>query len=186
MKLVLASASPRRKELLSLLNIPFEVRVADIHEGLKGKESPVDFVERLSFEKASKVLSGQDECVIGADTVVVLGDIILGKPIDSADAEKMLSELSGKWHYVYTGVCLICGTRKENFSIKTEVLFDSLTDKEIKEYIQSKEPMDKAGAYAIQGIGGKFIKELRGSYSNVVGLPLNELKNVLNDIYHSK
>lgn len=182
MKLILASASPRRKELLSQLGIPFEIRVADIDESLNGMESPADFVKRLSFEKASKVYGAKGECVIGSDTVVAIGDLILGKPADDLDAVRMLSELSGKWHNVYTGVTVLSSDKLETFVVKTEVLFDSLSERDIKEYILTKEPRDKAGAYAIQGLGGKFVKEIRGSYSNVIGLPINELKQVLDKI----
>lgn len=178
MNLVLASASPRRSELLSYLGLPFSIRVADIDEGLVSEESPDDYVKRLSFEKASKVFLG-DECVIGADTIVVSEGKILGKPQDAVHAEEMLRLLSGSWHEVLTGVSVVNRVKRETFSVKTKVLFDKIGDDEIVNYIATSEPMDKAGAYAIQGIGGKFIREIQGSYSNVVGLPLCEVSNVL-------
>ncbi len=182
MKLILASASPRRKELLSYLKIPFDVRAADIDESLLANEVPSDFVKRLSFEKATKVRASENECVIGSDTVVAIDNLVLGKPADDKDAERMLRSLSGNWHDVFTGVSILFGAKQDTFSIKTSVLFDVMSEKDILDYIATGEPKDKAGAYAIQGIGGKFVKEIRGSYSNVIGLPLNELKNVLENL----
>lgn len=178
MKLILASASPRRSELLSHLGIPFSVRVSDIDETVQNDETPEDYVRRLSLEKALlKINPG--EYVIGADTVVVHENVILGKPSDASHARFMLEKLSGSWHEVLTGVSVVSLESRETFVVKTRVLFDSLDIEDIDLYIESLEPMDKAGAYAIQGIGGKFIVEIQGSYSNVVGLPLCELAKVL-------
>lgn len=180
-KIVLASASPRRKELLEQIGIFFEIQPAKGEEIITGN-TPSQIVEELSCQKASEVAEKNREdgtLIIGSDTVVSYEDKIMGKPKDEEDAARMLRKLSGNVHHVYTGVTAILWEngqkRKVTFSEKTEVVFYSISEEEIKEYISTGEPMDKAGAYGIQGIGGKFIREIRGDYNNVVGLPVARL-----------
>lgn len=180
-KIVLASASPRRKELLEQIGIFFEIQPAKGEEIITGN-TPSQIVEELSCQKASEVAEKNREdgtLIIGSDTVVSYEDKIMGKPKDEEDAARMLRKLSGNVHHVYTGVTAILWKkgqkRKVTFSEKTEVVFYSISEEEIKEYISTGEPMDKAGAYGIQGIGGKFIREIRGDYNNVVGLPVARL-----------
>lgn len=180
-KIVLASASPRRKELLEQIGIFFEIQPAKGEEIITGN-TPSQIVEELSCQKASEVAEKNREdgtLIIGSDTVVSYEDKIMGKPKDEEDAARMLRKLSGNVHHVYTGVTAILWEngqkRKVTFSEKTEVVFYSISEEEIKEYISTGEPMDKAGAYGIQGIGGKFIREIRGDYNNVVGFPVARL-----------
>jgi len=171
--LVLGSRSPRRSELLQAAGIPFVVRVADIDETPRPAESPREYVLRLAEEKARAVPTGPDEFVLTADTTVVLDGRILGKPADTADAARMLAGLSGNRHDVITGVCLMRGGRRLSLAAaSTAVWFDPMTDDEIAEYAASGEPLDKAGAYAIQGTASRWISRIDGSYSNVVGLPV--------------
>ncbi|HEU5021627.1 MAG TPA: Maf family protein [Bryobacteraceae bacterium] len=171
--LVLGSRSPRRAELLTAAGIPFIVRVADIDETPRAAESPREYVLRLAEEKARAILAASNEFVLTADTTVVLDGRILGKPTDTADAARMLSGLSGNRHDVLTGVCLMrAGRRLAHAAASTAVWFDPMTDDEIAEYAASQEPMDKAGAYAIQGSASRWISRIDGSYSNVVGLPV--------------
>jgi septum formation protein len=173
--LVLASASPRRRELLASLGLEFEIRSPDIDETPRPNELPRAFAERLAFEKAEAVADDAATIFIAADTIVVQNNHILGKPIDEQDALEMLSALSGKTHEVITGVCIRQGSRADVFSVITQVVFRTLEKKEILIYIETGCPMDKAGAYAIQGGAAHMVKEIRGSYTNVVGLPLCEL-----------
>jgi nucleoside triphosphate pyrophosphatase len=175
--LILASASPRRAELLRSAGIPFSVDVANIAEEVMPGESPVYHAERLAREKAEVVAKrNPGRIVLGADTIVVVDDHILGKPSDAQDAARMLRLLSGRAHEVITGVCIAfleTGNRKlETFSERTSVLFSSLSSREIEDYIATQEPMDKAGAYAIQGIASRWISRIEGDYANVVGLPV--------------
>src|SRR3954465_9217540 len=175
--IILASASPRRAELLRSAAIPFTVDVADIAEDAIAGESPVQHAERLAQEKAEVVAKrNSGKIVLGADTIVVVDDQILGKPCDAADAARMLRELSGRSHEVITGVCLTSletGNRKlETSSERTKVYFDQLSPDDIQNYIETKEPMDKAGAYGIQGIASRWIYKIEGNYANVVGLPV--------------
>ncbi len=186
MKIVLASASPRRKELLGQLKLDFEIHVSEVEEIVTKKE-PEKVVEELSAQKAEAVfrqIEG-DVLVIGADTVVALEGEILGKPADEQDACKMLQRLQGKEHYVYTGVTLYFrkGAREwcKTFFEGTQVSFYPMTEAEIKEYVSTKEPMDKAGAYGIQGLGARFVKEIHGDYNNVVGLPIARLYQELKE-----
>jgi septum formation protein len=171
-RLVLASGSPRRKEILRNAGLPFEVRVAAVPEVRRPGESPRDYVTRLAREKAYAVASAEDEIVLAADTTVVAGEAVLEKPIDAADARRMLRLLAGQVHTVMTGICL----RSEGCEIvdcaATEVRFTPMTKAEIDEYVASGEPMDKAGGYAIQGLASKFIDRVDGCYWNVVGLPI--------------
>ncbi len=176
MKLILASGSPRRKELLALLNIPFEVVVSNFDEKIDQDKKLEDEIKRLSFGKAKSVFEkNEDAVVIGADTIVTIDNKVLGKPKDIEDAKRMLTLLSNNVHTVITGVTIISKDKTETFASSSKVYFDQLTDDEIKEYILTKEPMDKAGAYAIQGIGSKFIKKIEGDYYSIVGLPINQI-----------
>ena len=184
--LVLASASPRRQELLRNVGIPFMVQAADIDETPRAGELPRDCAERLAREKALAVFQQRPrDCVLGADTIVVVDNAILGKPRDSDDAARMLRLLSGRRHEVITGVCVVEAVARGHWSgasdstaeVKaasetTLVTMSELSDAEIREYVASGEPMDKAGAYAIQGMASRWIPRIEGDYSNVVGLPV--------------
>ncbi|MBZ5628272.1 MAG: Maf family protein [Acidobacteriia bacterium] len=172
--LVLASASPRRQELLRNAGIAFSVRPADVPEVSLPGEPPLDYAQRLARDKARAVrrqVAGSD-LVLGADTIVVVDEHILEKPADTADAARMLRMLSGRTHQVTTGVCLIGDGFEDVRAEITEVTFDRLTEEEIAFYVAHGEPMDKAGAYAIQGIASRWICRLDGCYFNVVGLPV--------------
>lgn len=173
MKVVLASASPRRSMILEQAGIAFEVCVSEVEEKIT-QSAPELVVEELSAQKAEDVAKKYtgDELIIGADTVVAARGRILGKPKDETDAALMLRELSGAVHQVYTGVTLIRSGRKVTFHAVTDVSVCRLTEKEIRDYVNSGEPMDKAGAYAIQGLFGKYISGINGEYNNVVGLPI--------------
>lgn len=187
-KIILGSSSPRRKELLSEIVSDFEIIPATNDEHLPIGISPIDAVIFLSFQKAANVDAQIKEkgeyanaIVIGADTVVDNGRII-GKPHDKEDALSMLMELSGKSHFVHTGVSLIgCGIKKV-FAETTEVFFKSYKESDLTEYLDSDEPYDKAGAYAIQGYFGRFIDHIDGDFSNVMGLPVPRLKDILKTI----
>jgi septum formation protein len=177
--LVLASRSPRRAEILRQAGIPFTVRAADVDESPRDGESPEDYVQRLAEAKALAITAAPDEIVLGADTTVVIDGEMLGKPVDAADARRMLSALSGRRHEVMTGICLHRpGTAVTDWAV-TGVWFAPLTDREIEDYVASGEPMDKAGAYAIQGLASKFIEKVEGCYFNVVGLPVAMLYRYL-------
>jgi septum formation protein len=171
--LVLASNSPRRKEILTAAGIPFVVRAPNIAEELRSGERPFDYVRRLADEKASAVTIAPGEIVLGADTIVVFEEHILEKPRDHADALRMLGLLSGHEHQVVTGICLRTTDAKIVDIASTWVRFAKLTDEEIAAYADSGEPIDKAGAYAIQGLASKFIDRIEGCYFNVVGLPIS-------------
>lgn len=178
----MASASPRRSELMALAGIAFDVLPADICEDVLPGEQPDDHVMRLSRQKAESVAAKTEgRYFVGADTVVVLDGRIMGKPVDTEAAFEMLTALSGRTHEVITGIAVfdrdsgLCRTT----SVKTEVLFKVLTEKEIHAYIASGCPMDKAGAYAIQGGAVHFVRSICGSYTNVVGLPMAELYEML-------
>lgn len=183
MRIILASASPRRRELIENLKIDFEVRTADCEEVTVPGERPEDTVKRLSLTKARCVaeLEGDDAVVIGADTVVAINGKILGKPADEDEAAEMLKLLSGRTHRVYTGLAVIGGGKTVNEYVETEVKFYDLTDNQIKRYIATGEPMDKAGAYGIQKYGSLLVEEIRGDYFNVVGLPVGRLDRVLRE-----
>ena len=178
--LVLASRSPRRAELLSAAGITFTVRAADIDETPCSGEKPRDYVARMAEEKARAVKATDSEIVLAADTTVVLGDAILAKPEDAADAVRMLTSLAGHRHEVLTGIYLLQQGKclgKEVAS--TAVWFGPMTAAEINAYVASGEPMDKAGAYAIQGIASRWITRIEGEYSNVVGLPVSLVYGLL-------
>lgn len=179
-EMILASASPRRKELLSSMGIAFEVIVADAQEATEG--SPDVLVMENAALKATAVAAlHPDRMVLGSDTVVCVDGRVLGKPKDEEDAFCMLRALSGREHQVYTGVCLIKDGKKDVRCDKTDVFFTSLSDEEIRDYIRTGEPMDKAGAYAIQGIAGMFVEKICGSFSNVIGLPTSLVRQMLKD-----
>ena len=180
MEIILASQSPRRQELLKLIGIPFAVRVADIDETLEPC-APEIAVAQLSRKKAEAVPHTADETVIGADTVVVLDGEILGKPADEADAFRMLRFLSGRRHQVMTGVTVLQGDRCVSVTEVTEVSFRELSDGEIRDYIATGEPMDKAGSYGIQSGGALFVDGIHGDYYNVVGLPVCRLHQILKE-----
>ncbi len=172
MRLVLASASPRRAELLRAAGIAFDVLTADVDETRRDGEAADAYVARLAEAKARAVIDrAAGRPVLGADTVVVCGDDILGKPADAADAKRMLRMLSGRAHVVLTGVCLAFGALQTEIA-STTVHFAPLTDGDIDWYVASGEPSDKAGAYAIQGLASRFVTTISGPYTNVVGLPV--------------
>ena len=177
--LILASASPRRRELLSLFGIPFTVRVADIDEAMDPTKSPCDEVARVSCRKALAVERGPEDVVVAADTIVVCASRVLGKPHSREEAVAMLQLLSGREHQVMTGCTVLCGDRRETFTEVTDLTFRPLSEAEIRRYVASGEPMDKAGAYGIQGGAALFCPGIRGDYYNVMGLPVCRLGTVL-------
>lgn len=180
-KLILASQSPRRKELIAFISENVEIRPADCDESLPrgiGAREAVEFLSKIKNDAARK-LSGSDEIVISADTVVSVDDEILGKPVDKNDARRMLNMLSGRTHQVYTGVTISKGEKHITFSEKTDVNFYDLTQSEIEEYISTDCPYDKAGAYGIQDRASLLVKGINGDYFNVVGLPVARLKREL-------
>lgn len=179
-KIVLASGSPRRKELLEQLQIPFSISVSTVEEKVEGITTPADIVILLALQKANDVaVKNKRSVVIGADTIVTYDGKILGKPKNEKDAYDMLRLLSGKTHEVYTGVAIVSAEKQETFYERTEVTFYELTDEEIYRYIESNEPMDKAGSYGIQGLGAEFVKKISGDYFSVVGLPVARVKRQL-------
>ncbi|GGI68871.1 Maf-like protein [Shewanella hanedai] len=195
-QLILASASPRRRELLAQLgfskpDFSFISLSADIDESHQLGESPQTFVVRLAVEKAQAGLvlfnadaenKSSSPLVLGSDTIVVLGDKILGKPVNEADALKILSDLSGHMHVVMTAVALTDGVNTVTCLVETKVQFCELTEADILAYIATGEPMDKAGAYGIQALGGSFVERIEGSYSAVVGLPMVETRALLREM----
>ena len=175
-RVILASKSPRRRELMSLLHIPFEVIVSDIDEQIDYSKDLVKEIEKLSYQKAKAVFDkNQDALVIGSDTIVKIGNDVLGKPKSLQEAKDMLHELSDNTHEVVTGVTILYKDKTETFSSVAEVSFYPLSEEEIDEYVNTNEPMDKAGSYAIQGDAAKFIKSINGDYYTIVGLPIAEL-----------
>ena len=182
MQLILASQSPRRKELLGLFHIPFTVRVADIDEAMDASKSPAEEVARVSKAKAMAIPRSEEDVVIAADTIVVLGDQVLGKPKDAAHAQAMLRSLSGRDHQVMTGVTVLKGDACLTHTEITDIHFRDLSDAEIRNYVASGEPMDKAGAYGIQGGAALFADGMHGDYYNVMGLPVCRLFLMLKSI----
>ena len=185
---ILASASPRRKELLEIMGLRFEVLVSDADESAVKKDIPVNlYVQELALLKASAtakpVLKNKNAVIIAADTIVTLDGEILGKPKDEDDARRILKSLSGRAHEVYTGYCVmrIRDGKTVCSAVRTEVVFKPLTDTQIDRYIASGEPMDKAGAYGIQGLGSMLVRKINGDYFNVVGLPVSALSDTLVD-----
>ena len=182
MQLILASASPRRKELLGLFHIPFTIRVADIDETMDSAKPPFEEVARVSRLKALAISRKDDDIVIAADTIVVCGGRVLGKPKTEEEAASMLQLLSGRDHQVMTGCTVLKGDRCETFTEVTDLHFRSLSRKEIENYVASGEPMDKAGAYGIQGGAALFCERMAGDYYNVMGLPVCRLGQVLKTV----
>lgn len=176
--LILASKSPRRRELLSLITTDFEIKSADVDETLPEGISPQEAVEYLSKIKAEPFDNGIDT-IIGADTVVAVDSKILGKPADRQQAAEMLKSLSGKYHSVFTGVTVIKPEQSVTFSVETKVKFFDLSDEEIYSYVATGECDDKAGAYGIQGKGSLLVEKIDGDYFNVVGLPISKLNKYL-------
>ncbi len=182
LKLVLASASPRREEILSQLNLKFTIVPAKIDEEKFSNSDPVELVKTLAEEKARSVSRlVEDAIIIAADTVVVHNDQILGKPAGKLEAKKMLKRLSADQHQVITGVAVLnsnSGESHVDYNI-TEVKMTALSEQELNNYVETGEPLDKAGSYAIQGLGGLFVKEIKGSYYSVMGLPIHQLAKLL-------
>lgn len=189
MKLILASASPRRAELLNQLNLNFEIIPSNIDESIFSNLSPKDLVEKLAFEKANSLLKNTEKniAIIGSDTVVIIEDKILGKPKNEEDALNMLSLLNGKKHSVITGLCVLGYKNGEYFKEVlhscANVYFGKYSLNELKNYINTKEPMDKAGAYAIQGKGSFLVEKIEGDFYSIVGLPIQKLYKILNKHY---
>ncbi|WP_078555365.1 Maf family protein [Bacillus alkalicellulosilyticus] len=182
MSFILASASPRRKELLQQAQLQFTVVPSTIDETMDPTLSPGSLVQSLALQKANDVFSQFPQSIIvGADTIVVSGTTLLGKPQDKQEAKQMLQSLSGTVHDVYTGVAIVSPDRHSQFHVKTTVEFWELTEADIEAYIASNEPFDKAGAYGIQGIGATLVKKIDGDYFSVVGLPLSRIVRELKD-----
>jgi len=180
--LILASKSPRRSELLKAAGISFEVLAADVDETPLANESPAAYVERLAVVKARAVYALRpDARVLGADTTVTIDGEILGKPVDEQDAVRMLRLLQGRAHDVHTGVALVSAKGMRSAIDTTRVWFDRMTDRDISWYVATGEPVDRAGAYAIQGFASRFIPRIEGSYSNVVGLPVALVSSILSE-----
>jgi septum formation protein len=182
MRLVLASASPRRAELLANAGIRYEIRPANIPEARLPEESADTYVQRLAAAKAGAVTASEGEIVLGADTTVVVGGEVLEKPDGPADARRMLELLSGRTHEVITGICLRRGGARCIAAETTLVSFLEMTSADIDEYIASGEPFDKAGGYAIQGRASKFVHRIEGCYFNVVGLPVSRVWRMLREL----
>jgi len=181
-QLILASASPRRRELLQQIGVKFRVEVADIDETPLSAETPAAYVARLALGKAQKVAANNPGCVVlGSDTTVVLDGEILGKPENDADARRILATLAGRRHQVMTAVALVRDDQQRQQTVITQVHFAALTAAQIAAYVATGEPADKAGAYGIQGLGAVLVDAIDGSYSNVVGLPLTETAAMLQE-----
>lgn len=191
-KIILASASPRRAEILRNAGFEFEVIPAEISESVRAGESPEDYVQRLAKEKADRVAvklrarpRSDKGVIVAADTTVSIGGEILGKPESAQDARRILQLLSGKWHEVFTGLAVMVNHSLERQAVaaeRTRVKFAVLSEQEIEDYIATGEPFGKAGAYAIQGRGGRFIRRIEGCYFNVMGLPLARLNAILKEL----
>ncbi|MEG0371263.1 MAG: Maf family protein [Clostridium sp.] len=184
MEIILASGSPRRQDILNLFPVEFKTQVSNINEDVD-IDDPYILVEKLSFDKAMDVaVNNPDSIVIGADTIVYLDGVILGKPKSKEEAFDMLKSLSGRRHEVITGISIVIGNKKIQLKDHetTGVFFKYLSDEEVLSYIETGEPFDKAGSYGIQGIGSIFIDKIEGCYFNVVGLPTNKLYNLLGRI----
>ena len=182
MQLILASGSPRRKELLGLFHIPFTIRVADIDEAMDSSKPPQEEVARVSRLKALAVPRDAEDVIIAADTIVVLEGTVLGKPRSEAQAVQMLTDLSGRDHQVMTGITVLYRDRVVTHTEITDIHFRPLSKKEITDYVATGEPMDKAGAYGIQGGAALFVDRLHGDYYNVMGLPVCRLWQMLQSV----
>ncbi|HMX63011.1 MAG TPA: Maf family protein [Candidatus Sumerlaeota bacterium] len=185
MKLILASGSPRRREILAAMGIPFEVRSSAVDESRISADHPRTFALRAAFAKASDVAAqaGEQDWVLGADTVVAKDLLLYGKPRDEADARRMLRALAGAPHDVYTAVALVKGGGRQSYlqSERTRVRFRALSDEEIEAYVRTGEPLDKAGAYGIQGKGAELIESIEGDFHNVMGLPCRALATLIEE-----
>lgn len=182
MNIILASASPRRKEILENTKLKFYIIKSDIDEIILEKEAPIQAVMRLAFEKSMDIASkNEDDLIIAADTVVVLDENILGKPKDKEEAYNMIRSLSGRTHEVITGISLVnLGLSKKIIDyVVSTVKFKELSDEDIKDYIHTNESLDKAGAYGIQGYGAMLVEKIEGDYFNIVGLPISKLRDLL-------
>jgi septum formation protein len=185
MTLILASASPRRRELLAQAGVAFEVHAAHIDESRLPYEAPSTYVHRLALEKARAVHAlFPAATVLGADTTVVLDNEIMNKPKDAADAERMLRALSGKIHQVYTGIAVVTATEQRVHLETTHVTFSEISKADLAHYLASGDPLDKAGAYGIQGFAARWIPRIEGDYFNVVGLPIAATICLLNEVAH--
>lgn len=181
-KIILASASPRRRELMELAGYDFEVICADIVEVVPENAQPQDVVMSLALQKAQAVAAEHENAVVvGSDTVVALDGKILGKPYSEQEACEMLRSLSGRTHKVFTGVAIVGGGKVKNFFDETDVEFYPLDDGEIRKYVATGEPMDKAGAYGIQGKGAVLVRKINGDFFNVMGLPISKLYREMSD-----
>ncbi len=181
-KVILASGSPRRKELLKLLDIDFTIKVSNICEDLKEGLSAAELVMDLALQKAQHIANEHPyDVVLGFDTLVVLNGVPLGKPDDRNDAFNMLRKLSGNNHEVMTGCAIVEGDSVDIFYDEAVVYFNNMTDEEIEEYLDTDEPFDKAGAYGIQGFGARYIEKIEGDFYSVMGVPLQKLYNKLRD-----
>ena len=181
--LILASASPRRRELLTQAALPFEVHAAHIDESRHPNEPPANYVQRLALEKAQAIHAlHPDATVLGADTTVVLDNEIMNKPTGLADAERMLRALSGRTHQVYTGIAVVTASTQRIHLETTQVTFSQIGEADLAHYLASGDPLDKAGAYGIQGFAARWIPRIEGDYFNVVGLPIAATVRLLNDI----
>ena len=181
-QIILASSSPRRCEIMKLLGKEFKVDSIEVDETIEESKSVQDNVKRLAYLKAKAVAKKYpNDLVIGADTVVCLNDKIIGKPENVEHARVILKSLSGTSHEVVTGVCIIKGRNQICFETQTLVYMNQISDYEIEQYIKTNEPMDKAGAYGIQGKGAVFVKEIRGDFYNVMGLPINRIYNIIKE-----
>lgn len=181
-RVILASASPRRRELLGLIGVPHEVRPADVDESIHPDEAPAVYAERVARAKVAAVDPGDGAFVIAADTIVVIDDEVLGKPRDATDAARMLRLLSGRTHTVYTAVAVRRGTRVVSAVEHVAVTFRPLPDDRIASYIATGEPMDKAGAYGIQGFGATIVERIDGDYFAVMGLALGALVRLMEEV----
>lgn len=182
-KIILASNSPRRKELFKLLDIDYEIITSNIEEIIQNDLPAEEMVMELAFQKAADIFrTHKDRIVLGFDTLVYIDDELLGKPKSKAEAVEMLKKLSGKTHFVVTGCALISKSLSKSFYEKTRVTFYEMSDIEIQKYVESGEPMDKAGSYAIQGLGSKFIQSVNGDYFTVMGLPLARVYHELKQL----
>jgi septum formation protein len=177
--LILASRSPRRREILAGAGIPHLVRPTEVDETIREGEDAAAYVKRVARAKAEAVVAAPGDVVLGADTVVVVEDDILGKPVDEGDARRMLRLLAGREHIVMTGICLRTAAGEVEHAEATRVRFVPLSEREIDDYVASGEPLDKAGAYAIQGLASRFIDRVEGCYFNVVGLPVAKVYGLL-------
>lgn len=178
--IILASGSPRRRELLSMLGFDFDVEVSEVEEVIRPGLTNTAIVKDLAYQKAKAVFEKHKDCiVIGSDTIVECDDKIMGKPHSQQEAKEMMQTLRNRSHKVITGVAILSDKQQDFFADVAEVIFNNIADSEIEEYIQSKEPYDKAGAYAIQGWAGRYIREIKGNYYTIMGLPIDKVFNIL-------